>query len=103
MSAHIPPQAALPRRATLLLAAIPTAFLVCYAIWILAGRYDPQAEEYVSTGLMLLLLLAGTILGLRVVLQRDVHRRLRLGWVLIGAALLSYPTAEAHWVVLETL
>ena len=103
MSAHIPPQAALPRRATLLLAAIPTAFLVCYAIWILAGRYDPQAEEYVSTGLMLLLLLAGTILGLRVVLQRDVHRRLRLGWLLIVAALLSYATAEAIWFVQETL
>jgi hypothetical protein len=70
---------------------------------ILAGRYDPQAEEYVSTGLMLLLLLAGTILGLRVVLQRDVHRRLRLGWLLIIAALVSYATAEAIWFVQETL
>ena len=103
MSALISPQAAAPRRSTLLLAAIPTALVAAYAVWILAGRYDALAEEYVSTGLMLLLCLAGTILGLRVVLQRDGHRRLRLGWLLIVAALISYATAEAIWFVEETL
>ena len=103
MSALISPQAAAPRRSTLLLAAIPTALVAAYAVWILAGRYDALAEEYVSTGLMLLLCLAGTILGLRVVLQRDGHPRLRLGWLLIVAALISYATAEAIWFVEETL
>jgi len=64
---------------TIGLAAGTTALFVAYAIWILSRGYDVQVEEYAATAVMLVLCLAGCVLGLRVVLQRDAHPRLRVG------------------------
>jgi diguanylate cyclase (GGDEF)-like protein len=69
--------------------AVITVGVLGYAGWIFSNNWDPQAEKYVSSlGLVLIDLLTFAF-GLVIYQQRELDRRLRLGWLCLSTGTLS--------------